>query len=109
MLLIEAEALARQGQVPQAITVLNEVLTKTAAEDAFGVGANLPPYAGAATEEAVLEEIYRNRRIELFLSGMSLEDSRRFNPPGPGEANSERTGIIIHMQIRKGTIIQYPA
>ncbi|UII78999.1 RagB/SusD family nutrient uptake outer membrane protein [Flagellimonas sp. CMM7] len=90
MLLIEAEALARQDQVPQAITVLNEVLTKTAAGDAFGLGANLPEYSGAATQEAVLEEIYRNRRIELFMSGMSLEDSRRFNRPGPNDANAER-------------------
>ncbi|WP_250149135.1 RagB/SusD family nutrient uptake outer membrane protein [Flagellimonas sp. 389] len=90
MLLIEAEALARQGQIPQAIAALDEVLTKTAAEDAFGIGANLPAYAGAATEEAVLEEIYRNRRIELFMTGMSLEDSRRFNRPGPGETDAER-------------------
>ncbi|MEO9513755.1 MAG: RagB/SusD family nutrient uptake outer membrane protein [Flavobacteriaceae bacterium] len=90
MLLIEAEALARQDQVSQAISVLNEVLTKTAAEDAFGLGANLPEYSGAATQEAVLEEIYRNRRIELFMSGLSLEDSRRFDRPGPNDANAER-------------------
>ena len=90
MLLIEAEALARQDQITQAITSLNEVLTKTAAGDLYGLGANLPAYSGPQTQEAVLEEIYRNRRIELFMSGMSLEDSRRFNRPGPNEANAER-------------------
>nr|WP_299340955.1 RagB/SusD family nutrient uptake outer membrane protein [Allomuricauda sp.] len=90
MLLIQAEALARQNQVGEAINALNAVLTKTAAGDVFGVGANLPAYAGAATQEAVLEEIYRNRRIELFMTGMSLEDSRRFGRPGPGDADAER-------------------
>ncbi len=90
ILLIEAEALARQGQIAPAIDALNEVLTKTAAGDSFSIGANLPAYSGAATQEAVLEEIYRNRRIELFMSGMSLEDSRRFGRPGPNDANAER-------------------
>ncbi len=90
MSLIRAEAFARQNQITEAISALDGVLTKTAAEDAFGLGANLPAYSGAATQEAVLEEIYRNRRIELFMTGMSLEDSRRFDRPGPTDPDAER-------------------
>jgi hypothetical protein len=37
-----------------------------------------------------LNEIYKNRRIELYLSGLSLEDSRRFGRPGATEPNAER-------------------
>lgn len=87
MLLIRAEAHARENRLPQAITELNKVLTKT--NDVFNVNANLPAYSGPETQAAVLQEIYRNRCIELYLSGMKLEDSRRFGRPGPvgGERN----------------------
>ena len=94
MMLIKAECLARQDKVGEAITELNKVLTKTAAGDAYGVGAALPAYAGAQTKEAVLDEIYRNRCIELFMSGLKLEDSRRFgrvaNPTNLTERNRDR-------------------
>jgi hypothetical protein len=81
MLLIKAEAYARSNDMTNAIAELNKVRTKTAASDAFGVGAELSAYAGATTQAAVLDEIYRNRRIELYLTGLGLEDSRRFNRP----------------------------
>jgi hypothetical protein len=29
--------------------------------------------------------------MELYMSGMKLEDSRRFGRPGPGQAGAERT------------------
>ena len=89
-LLIIAEAHARLNQLSQAIDALNDVLTKTSTEDIYNLAANLPPYSGAVAQEAILEEIYRNRKIELFMSGMSLEDSRRFNRPGPNDVNPER-------------------
>ena len=87
ILLIRAEALARKNDVAGAIAELNKVLTKN--NDIYGVNANLPAYSGAAIQTAVLQEIYRNRCIELYMSGMKLEDSRRFNRPGPpgGERN----------------------
>lgn len=88
ILLIKAEAYARQSQIPQAIAELDKVLTKTT--DAFGVNAALPAYSGAQTQDAVLQEIYQNRCIELYMSGLKLEDSRRFNRPGPNDANAER-------------------
>jgi starch-binding outer membrane protein, SusD/RagB family len=79
MTLIRAEANARTNNLDAAIVDLNAVLTKTT--DTWGIGAGLPSYTGAKTQEAVLTEIYRNRRIELFMSGMALEDSRRFGRP----------------------------
>jgi len=87
ILLIKAEALARKNNVAGAITELNKVLTKN--NDIFGVNANLPAYSGAQTQDAVLLEIYRNRCIEMYMSGLKLEDSRRFGRPAPpsGERN----------------------
>lgn len=90
MLLIKAEAYARNDDLTNAVIELNSVLTKTAAGDAFGVGANLPVYSGLLEQQAVLDEIYKNRRIELYLTGLGLEDSRRFGRPGPSDANPER-------------------
>lgn len=91
MLLIIAEAYARKNDLPNALIYLNRVLTKKPASDAFGIGADLAPYSGAMTQDAILQEIYKNRLIELYLLGMKLEDSRRFNRPGPGSANAERS------------------
>ena len=91
MLLIQAEAYARKNDLVNAKIFLDKVLTKKPAQDVFGVGADLPPYSGPMTQAALLEEIYKNRSIELYMSGMKLEDSRRFGRPGPGSANPERT------------------
>jgi starch-binding outer membrane protein, SusD/RagB family len=91
MLLILAEANARKDQLGAAVGFLNQVLTKTPAADAFGVGADLPAYSGPNTKDDILLEIYKNRCIELYLTGLKLEDSRRFSRPGPGAAGSERS------------------
>jgi starch-binding outer membrane protein, SusD/RagB family len=88
MMLIKAEAQARQNNLPAAVAELNNVLTKTT--DAWGIGAGLPAYAGATTQAAILTEIYRQRRIELFMSGLAFEDARRFNRPVATTATSER-------------------
>ncbi|PWJ56929.1 putative outer membrane starch-binding protein [Dyadobacter jejuensis] len=79
ILLIKAECLARMGKTTESISELNKVLTKTT--DVWGLGANLPTYSGTVTQEAILLEIYRQRCIELFLSGLRIEDSRRFGRP----------------------------
>lgn len=76
--LIKAEILARQNDLTGSVNELNKILTKKAAGDAFGIGADLPAYAGATTQAAVLEEIYRNRCIELYMQGWKMEDLRRF-------------------------------
>lgn len=91
MLLIQAEAYARKNDLATATTFLNRVRTKTAAQDVFGVGANLPAYSGPATQDALLAEIYRQRVIELYLQGLRLEDARRLARPGPETgASAER-------------------
>lgn len=84
--LIRAEASARTNDLVGATTALNAVLTKTT--DAWGIGAGLPAYSGANTADALLTEIYRQRCIELFLSGLKLEDSRRFNRLAPVAGNA---------------------
>ncbi len=91
MLLIQAEAYARQSppQLSQAVDALNQV--RTDSDDLFGVNAGLPAYSGPVTQEAVLTEIYRNRLFELYLLGLRLEDSRRFGRPGADQANPERS------------------
>ncbi|NJL74983.1 MAG: RagB/SusD family nutrient uptake outer membrane protein [Saprospiraceae bacterium] len=88
MLLIRAEAFARKGQIVEAITELDKVLTKT--NDAYGVNAKLQAYSGAQTAEAVLLEIYKNRCIELYMTGLKLEDSRRFGRPGAPSSERSR-------------------
>lgn len=91
MWLIQAEAYARKNDFVNAKLFLDKVLTKTPAQDIFGVGADLPPYIGPLDQASLLQEIYKNRCIELYLSGLKLEDSRRFGRPAPGSANAERT------------------
>ncbi|MEW2921587.1 hypothetical protein AB1A65_08970 [Muricauda sp. ANG21] len=86
MNLIIAEAQIRRGSpdLAAATDALNEVLTDN--DDPFDVNANVAAYSGPNTAEALLDEIYKNRRAELFLTGMSLEDSRRFGRPQPSGA-----------------------
>lgn len=91
MLLIQAEAYARKGDLAKAVEFVNKVRTKKPADDPYLLGADLPPYSGPLTQAAILQEIYKNRQIELYLLGMRLEDSRRFDRPGPGTTGAERT------------------
>ena len=90
MTLIKAEIYARKNDLPNAKAELDKILTKTAAGDAFGIGANLPAYSGTMDQASLLQEIYRQRRIELFMQGFELEDSRRFERPAPKTPNEER-------------------
>jgi len=79
MLLNKAEAYARKSQLTDAVIQLNLVRQKN--NDPLGVNANLPAWTGNKTSQsAILEEIYKNRSIELFLTGMRFEDSKRFHP-----------------------------
>jgi starch-binding outer membrane protein, SusD/RagB family len=81
MILIKAEVYARKNQLSEAVTELNKILTKKPADDVFGIGADLPAYTGVVDQQNILNEIYKNRCIELFMSGLKLEDSKRFNRP----------------------------
>ena len=88
MVLIKAEVLARQNKLPEAVIELNKIRQKTA--DPLGVTAKGTAYSGAITQADILLEIYRQRSIELYMSNMKLEDSRRFGRPAPTEVGSER-------------------
>ena len=97
MTLIKAECYARQT-VPDLVNgniELNKVVTKKAAADALGIGADLPIVAPATIPD-LLTQIYRNRCIELYLSGMKLEDMRRFGRP-----NSERKRNLMPYPFRE--------
>tara|TARA_R110000868_G_scaffold144150_1_gene362887 strand:- start:11336 stop:12682 length:1347 start_codon:yes stop_codon:yes gene_type:complete len=79
MVLIKAEAYARLNQLDNAVTQLNLVRQKN--NDPLGVNANLPAWTGDETsKDDILEEIYKNRCIELFLTGLRFGDSKRFHP-----------------------------
>jgi hypothetical protein len=84
MMLIKAEAKARMGgaaNLAEAVTLINDVRTKTSASDIFGVGANLPAWTGNAGDAtAVLDEVYRNYAAELYLQGLRFPIHRRFFP-----------------------------
>ncbi len=88
MNLILAENYARQSLFTQSKTALDAVRTKTT--DIYGIGAAQPPYNGPLTTADLLQDIYKQRRLEMFLSGQELEDSRRFNRPAPNTPNEER-------------------
>jgi hypothetical protein len=68
--LIRAEAYARTNRLPQAIAEINVVRAN----------AGLGPQTAVTlpTQAAVLDEIYRQRRYALFLTGTRWADERRF-------------------------------
>ena len=84
MRLIRTECLLRQS-VPDPITarnILDGILKEAPGADPLGIGANIATgYIGLPDVASLLTEVYRNRCIELYLSGMKLEDMRRFGRP----------------------------
>lgn len=83
MTLIKAEAYARQASPDAGLALieLNKIITKKPAADPYGVGADLLPLVGPLTPAQILTEVYKQRSIEMFLSGQRLEDSRRLGRP----------------------------
>jgi len=79
-----------------ALAELNKVVTKSPTSDPFGVGANLPPLTGPYTQAEILDLIYKFRSIELYMSGLRIEDERRFNRP-----NAERTRNLMPYPFRE--------
>ncbi len=84
MKLVKAEAKARMGgnaNLAEAVSLVNEVRIQDPNADAFGVGGGLPSWTGDVTNQTeVLNEIYKNYAIELFLQGMRFPIHRRFYP-----------------------------
>lgn len=81
MTLIKAECYARKGDVVNGLLELNKIVTKQPSGDVYGVGAGLTAISSVASPAALLDSIYKHRRIELYLGGQELEDSRRFGRP----------------------------
>ena len=79
--LIKAECYARTNDSTTSKTFLNAVITKTPASDPFGVGGNQPAINAYGSYAALLDQIYRQRCIEMYMSGQKLEDMRRFGRP----------------------------
>lgn len=85
------------------VNALNSVLTKKT--DSWGIGADLPAFLGDKTSVSILNEIYRNRGIELFMSGMALEDSRRFARPA---TERRRTWMMPYPAIERSNNTNMP-
>jgi starch-binding outer membrane protein, SusD/RagB family len=82
MRLIQAEVLARQGDLNGALQQVNEVRTECTST----VGeptACLPPLPASAvsTQQAMLDEILHEREYSLYLQGVRWSDLRRFGKP----------------------------
>ena len=79
MRLIMAEVHARQNNLAQALTLLNQVRTQCSSPLNEPV-ACLPALTSAdvPTQTAMLNAIYRERQYELYLQGMHWSDARRF-------------------------------
>lgn len=92
MRLIRAEANLRKDtpDLNAALMDINAVRTQVIG-DAFGVNAGLAAYSGSQTKDALLIEVYKQRCAELFMTGVRLEDSRRFGRPAPPTILVERT------------------
>lgn len=83
--LIRAEAYVQLGQPGLAVNEIDAIRTKQAADDPFGIGADLGNYTGATDDQSLLTEIYRQRCAEMYLSGMRFEDARRLGRPVPSD------------------------
>ena len=84
VLLIKAEALVNLSRVAEAQAVVDSVRTDCpgAGRVTTDPGPCLTPLAGVLTAQQVLDEIYRNRRFELFATGLRWEDLRRLGQVG---------------------------
>jgi hypothetical protein len=103
MILIRAEANVRLGRFADAVTDINRVRQKTGLTNlAFNIGANPNPYTGPQTERALLDEIYKQRAIELYLTGLRMEDARRLGISGP------QPGQLIPSTTRTRNYYPYP-
>jgi starch-binding outer membrane protein, SusD/RagB family len=94
MILIRAEAAARLGDLTTATAEINRVRTKTGLlfplpiSTAFSLNTGTSPTFPGGTQQELLTEIYKQRCIELFLTGMRMEDARRLGIEAPTPTGS---------------------
>ncbi|HSC36611.1 MAG TPA: RagB/SusD family nutrient uptake outer membrane protein, partial [Chitinophagaceae bacterium] len=101
ILLIKAEAYARQNDLVNGKAWLDSVVLKQPSQDAFGVGAGLVTPTVIANQADLLAQIYKHRSIELFMSGLRLSDQRRFGRP---VAERKRNFLVYPFVERNGNI-----
>lgn len=89
MYLIEAEAEARNGNINNAITVLNELKTAR----------NANAYTGSFAQDEVVKEILIERRKELFGEGFSLSDIIRTQGTVVRKPYVDASGQPIKVQV----------
>jgi hypothetical protein len=79
VLLIKAEALVNLGRLTEAQAVVDSVRTDCPGQGRVTTdpGPCLTPQVGPQTAQQLIAEIYRNRRYELFATGLRWEDLRR--------------------------------
>jgi starch-binding outer membrane protein, SusD/RagB family len=84
VLLIKAEALVNLSRLAEAQAVVDSVRTDCpgAGRVTSDPGPCLTPLVGVLTAQQLLDEIYRNRRFELFATGLRWEDLRRLQQVG---------------------------
>lgn len=70
LILLRAEANINLNNLAAAVTDLNEIRQESG---------NLPPYAGALTQPALINELLYNRRYSLLFEGHRWIDLRRYN------------------------------
>jgi hypothetical protein len=85
LVLIYAEAKIQTGDLPAAVTTLNDIRQN----------AGLTPYTGPVTQEALIDEMLRQRRYSLFFEGHRWIDMRRYNRLNQLPT---RNGEVIHEQ-----------
>ncbi len=93
MYLIEAEALARQGQDAPARVVLESMIVSTGRDPNYS--------ASAFSGQGLIDEILTQRRIELWGEGFSLIDIKRLGqglnrPSGPGNHGGSSFNPIVY-------------
>ena len=84
VLLIKAEALVNLSRLAEAQAVVDSVRTDCPGTGRVTTdpGPCLTPLVGVLTAQQLLDEIYRNRRFELFATGLRWEDLRRLGQVG---------------------------
>lgn len=102
MRLIAAEALLETGALAQAQTVLDSVRVDCTGPATQPRGC-LPALTGSLSAAELRAEIYRQRRFELFATGLSWEDARRLNQVG-----TTITNPIAQTSTAQRCWLQYP-
>jgi hypothetical protein len=106
LILISAEAKAKSGNLTGAVSDIN-IIRQTAG--------SLPAYSGPVTQEALVNEVLRQRRYSLFYEGQWLVDLRRLgrlntttNPNFPVVVPAQGTQSAITLPYSTGRFIVFP-